>query len=321
MYSMTLLEMGRHTCAPTTASLLSEAEMHLRTGADPTPALDAIFGRAQSERVAFPAEWSTLSRDYISHPIHTLLCEDPMTGRAFTRPRGYAGDAVMMDYLYQLGDTAGALARTTPLGREIYQFVATRPAASGVRWRREHIAGIVDTIAGPRPARVLAIACGHLREAAICEALQNGNVQEFLALDGDAESVCEVLTSYAHLGVTARQATVREILTGKAAVAGQYDFVYAAGLYDYLTLPVARALTARMLKACAAGGSVLVPNFLPEVADRGYMESVMDWQLIYRAEKDMHAIVAGLPEAAGCTVDCYDDPYGAVTYLRITKPE
>ncbi len=320
MVTASFMTKGQYTCVPESFDFLDDAEHQLRTGATAI-ALEGIFDVALSQCLAQPETWNANSREYLKHSVHDLLCQDPMTSRAFTKPRGYAGDAVMMDYLYGLGDTAAALARTTSLGRDIYEFIAARPAASGVRWRREHLAQTIDSIAASKHgARVLAIACGHLREAAICESLRTGKVHEFLALDGDATSVNEVNTRYGDLGVTARQATVRQILARKAGVTGQYDFVYAAGLYDYLNAPVARALTARMLDACAPGGTVLIPNFLPEVADRGYMESVMDWYLIYRDQAAMREIVAGLPEARGCAVDCYDDPHGAVTYLRIRKP-
>ena len=35
-----------------------------------------------------------------SHRLHSLLQEDPYTDRANKKPRGYAGDAVMLDYMY-----------------------------------------------------------------------------------------------------------------------------------------------------------------------------------------------------------------------------
>lgn len=35
------------------------------------------------------------------HSLFSLIQRDPFTSRAAIKPRGYAGDAVMMDYLYQ----------------------------------------------------------------------------------------------------------------------------------------------------------------------------------------------------------------------------
>src|SRR5215472_7964608 len=38
------------------------------------------------------------------HPLMQLLQHDPLTYRAFSKPRGYAGDAVMMDMVYAAED-------------------------------------------------------------------------------------------------------------------------------------------------------------------------------------------------------------------------
>src|SRR5688500_15058747 len=38
-----------------------------------------------------------------THPIHSLVQEDPLTARAFQKPRGYAGDAETIDLLYKVG--------------------------------------------------------------------------------------------------------------------------------------------------------------------------------------------------------------------------
>jgi len=39
-------------------------------------------------------EWRAFAQqDCLAHPIKSLLHQDPMTGRAFEKPCGYAGDA------------------------------------------------------------------------------------------------------------------------------------------------------------------------------------------------------------------------------------
>jgi hypothetical protein len=94
---------------------------------------------------------------------------------------------------------------------------------------------------------VLAIAVGHLREAELSKALASGHISRFVAQDADTTSLQEVETHYSHLGVETVHGSVRDILTRKLAL-GRFDFVYTAGLYDYLADNVARALTVRILK-------------------------------------------------------------------------
>jgi hypothetical protein len=148
--------------------------------------------------------------------------------------------------------------------------------------------------------------------------MQTGKVQESVALDQDEASLAVVARDYAHLGVRAIPGSVRQILSGKTKL-GQYDFVYAAGLFDYLSAPVAAALTCRMFEMTRPGGLMLIPNFLTGVLDTGYMETFMDWRLIYRNHGDMQALAAALPRSAVADCQVFDDNDDAITCLLVSK--
>jgi hypothetical protein len=281
-------------------------------------ALDELFDDLKGRRVEEPQDWPAYARACLSHPVSNLLHQDPFTYRAFSKPRGYAGDAVMMDYIYGLGEAGDAARNATPLGRGIFQYMDTRPSAKAVRYRRRLIAGLIDRVAERKPASVLAIAAGHLREIELSTAIQTGKVEEFVAFDQDEASLGVVTRDYAHLGVRTMPGSVRQILSGKAAL-GQYDFVYAAGLFDYLSGPVASALTRRMFEMTRPGGLMLIPNFLTGVRDVGYMEAFMDWHLIYRNQSDMMALAAALPRSSVADCQIFDDPDDAITCLLVSK--
>jgi len=162
------------------------------------------------------------------------------------------------------------------------------------------------------------VAAGHLREAELSVAVQTGRIQEFVALDQDEASLAVVSRDYAHLGIRTMPGSVRQILSGKAKL-GQYDFVYAAGLFDYLSGPVAAALACRMLEITRPGGLMLIPNFLTSVPDSGYMEAFMDWHLIYRNHADMWALASALPQSAVADCQVFDASDDAITCLLVSK--
>jgi len=54
------------------------------------------------------AEFKSACQD---HPIAKIILEDPYVRRAFDKPRGYAGDAVMLDFIYKPGQV-----NASPLG-------------------------------------------------------------------------------------------------------------------------------------------------------------------------------------------------------------
>jgi hypothetical protein len=247
-----------------------------------------------------------------------VLHQDPFTYRAFSKPRGYAGDAVMMDYIYGLGDARPAYDDATPMGRAIFAYMGTRPSARAVRYRRQLLASIIDDAVSRGGRAVFALAAGHLREAELSRAVQAGQVARFVAMDQDEASLAVVARDYARLGVQAVPGSVRRILARKDPL-GQFDVVYAAGLYDYLAAPVAAALTSRLFDMTRPGGTLLVPNFRAGARDTGYMEAFMDWDLIYRDHDAMAALAAGLPSDAVHAFDIFDDEDRTITFLRVTK--
>jgi len=224
----------------------------------------------------------------------------------------------MMDYIYALGEAAEAARAATPLGRAIFRFMETRPSTRAVRYRRQLIAALIDHVAQRGGTSVLALAAGHLREVARSSAVRDGRIDEFVAFDQDEASLQVIEHDYAHLGIRTMPGSVRQILSGKLNP-GQFDFVYAAGLYDYLNAPVASALTRRIFDITRPGGQILIPNFATGHRDSGYMESFMDWHLIYRNHDEMAGLAAALPINALADWHIFDDDDHAITYLLISK--
>src|SRR5579871_3002671 len=150
-------------------------------------ALEELFVALQQRVLNTPPdEW----RDFVAacrrHPLMALLHQDPFTYRAFSKPRGYAGDAVMMDFIYGRED------RLPPppaeeLGQRIFDYTTRAPASEGVRARRAFVATQIDRATEERRRpHIMAIASGHLREAGLSVAVRRSRVGRFLALDADA---------------------------------------------------------------------------------------------------------------------------------------
>jgi hypothetical protein len=282
------------------------------------PALDELFDDLRGRREEEATDWPDYARSCRNHPVCELLHQDPFTRRAFEKPRGYAGDAVMMDYIYGLGEAGQAAREATPAGRAIFEYMGGRPSAKAVRYRRRLLAGLIDRVAKRGGASVLAIAAGHLREVELSSAVQSGSLKEFVAFDQDEASLAVVARDYSPFGVVTKPGSVRQILAGNVEL-GQYDLVYAAGLFDYLNAAVAAKLTSLMFDMVRPGGIMLIPNFLAGIRDVGYMESFMDWHLIYRTEADMWSLAAALPQAQVADCQVFDDDVDTITYLLVGK--
>jgi extracellular factor (EF) 3-hydroxypalmitic acid methyl ester biosynthesis protein len=268
------------------------AEFH----AAPDSAGPAMF-ELQSELAAVKETsdfdtWAEISALCIAHPVGSMIHQDPFTNHCYVKPRGYAGDAELLDYLYGVVE---APTGTTELGRSIFHHMMAQQGALSVRSRGKILAQLIDETAERcRQPRILSIACGHLREGVHSKALMSGKIGEFVALDQDADSLAHVQRVYGDKGVRTVNASVKSILSGKTQFEG-FDFVYAAGLYDYLNERVATRLTRIMFDMLAPGGRVLVANFAPVLPEVGYMETFMDWKLIYRTAEEMALLSGEIP--------------------------
>lgn len=297
--------------AQAATAALDEAAALVAAG-EATVGIDrALAGLDPLKASVAPEAWRAFCRAHVhGHPAHALLLRDPYTRRAYTKPRGYAGDAVMLDYVYGCGAPPDL---GDPVAAGVFAFTTGTTPAQAVRHRRSRLADTVDALADERgrPVHVLSVAAGHLREVESSAAAAAGQVGRYVALDQDAESLAEVAARYGRLGVEVAHGTVRSLIRGDLQFSG-FDLVYAAGLLDYLDGPTAVALLRALRSSLGDGGRVLVANFAEGLALSTYMEAFMDWHLVYRSENDLYA----LAEAGGLVApEVSVDPYGAVLYV------
>ena len=262
-------------------------------------------------------EWESFCQgEVLSHPLGLLIWQDPFTAHSFRKPRGYSGDAQLLDYIY--GDSPMP-SDTTPMGAAIFRYSTNRQAPRSVRARAQILSRLIDETADQFTApKVLSIACGHLREAGRSQAVIGGRIAQFIALDQDADSLAQVDRAYANVGVRTVNSSVRALLAGKLHLEG-FHLVYAAGLYDYLSDRVAARLTQMMFDMLAPGGRLLVANFAPCLTDIGYMETYMGWKLIYRGPDEMTAIGREVPSDRWKSHRLFWDEHESIIFLELTK--
>jgi len=98
-----------------------------------------------------------------------------------------------------------------------------------------------------------------------------------------------------------------------------FHFVYAAGLYDYLSERVAARLTRQMFDMVLPGGRVLVANFAPGLPEVGYMETFMGWKLIYRTPEEMARLSAEVPGGQWKSHRVFWDASENIVFLDLVK--
>ena len=252
------------------------------------------------------AGWASAKAALRDHPLHRVLLEDPFASRAARKPRGYAGDAELIDFAYDRDPPTAASSR----GKELFSITTSFQAPEGVRRRRDYAERRLSDawVAGKK---ICALACGHLREA---DPLIGADVSNIVAVDQDPLSLAIVKQNHGDR-ITTVEANAIHYLRAASKATEKFDFIYTLGMTDYFDTRAMSLLYRLMKDSLAPGGEILVANFLPDHLGVGWMDAVMDWHLIYRDEADMarHAAEIGMQARS------FRDETGSIIFCELTS--
>ncbi|MEM9487444.1 MAG: class I SAM-dependent methyltransferase [Cyanobacteria bacterium P01_F01_bin.116] len=277
-----------------------------------------ILGMKEIKQHYAPSQWQEFSQTTVlQHPVTSIIHQCPFTHHAFTKPRSYAGDADLLDFIYGFKDLSPSL---SPLGIKLCKYMQAAPAPTSVRARRDILAQTIDQVVleTSHPAQILSIACGHLREAKHSIAFLSGSIGKLIAFDQDSLSLALIDYELSKDFLQTLQGSVTDLVKQKHHFEN-LDLVYAAGLYDYLSQPFATRLTKIMFDMLRPQGKLLVANFIPDHRDVGYMETFMQWNLIYRTESQLDDVAKAIPAAEIAQKQTFFEPNGNIVFLELVK--
>lgn len=302
------------------ALVLDLAKQGFEKGEQAAAIVERLAARLHDiRREASPAVWQELIPLAQQHRVADYLMQDPFTRWSAEKPRGYSGDASLLDIYYKHRSADDIIAASTPLGQEIYAYTSDAASSVAGRERREILARTVDeTAARVDNPEILAIACGHLREAELSTAFAEGRLKRWIGLDQDPISVGTVNRDLAGTAVEAIDGSVKGILRRAYAV-GTFDLVYASGLYDYLPRAIGVRLLQRAIELVKPDGAFLFANFSDEITTDGYMETFMDWPLILRSADDMWEIINAAVDRNQVEAEVYYGSNRNIVYGYIRK--
>lgn len=270
-------------------------------------ALPMLAGKLYAAH-AEAGNWTETRQSLLRHPLHAVLMEDPYTAHCVQRPRGYAGDAALIDILYD----QKLPERTSQRGADLFSITTAFPAAEAVRMRRAYAQTRV-TQAWQEGKRVCVLACGHFREA---DPLIGEDMSNMVVVDQDNLSL-DIVRSNHGASVKIVEANVFNYLRSAISHGETFDLVYTLGLTDYLDTRAMRLLH-KMMKACLApGGTMLIANFLPFHLGTGWMDAVMDWHLIYREGAELETYAREI----GMTPKTWRDATDSIVWCEMTDEQ
>jgi extracellular factor (EF) 3-hydroxypalmitic acid methyl ester biosynthesis protein len=258
-------------------------------------------------------EWKDVVIPYLrDRSFFSIAQQDPFSNRSTSKPRGYAGDAVLVDFLYRSNDIGETVTRHTGAGQAIHNFWMDSPAARAVRKRRDYFtAQVIRAVNGNSKAKILVLASGHFREGEIPVSSGCCDDAAIFCLDQDVKSCDFVSERFSSKIVTVLNEKVTSILKMKE---NDFDLIYAAGLYDYLIDGLAMRLNAKLSTMLRSGGNLVVPNFLKSAPNRASMELLQDWFLIYRDKAEILSLVENLQDSPKGQIGYFEDDFQSIGY-------
>lgn len=258
-----------------------------------------------------------LQREILPYILLTKSAE-----RVYSKPRGYAGDFLTIDIMYQ--NKPEGTGRLGPLLDRCFQEL---PAANAVRNRRgllaEYIQETLRETEG-QTAQVTSLACGPAAEIFDAfETLGDSSRLHATLIDIDLQALAFVSDKANRLGLTPRMDLVNGNLvylaTGRQQLKTKpQDLVYSIGLIDYFNDKFVILLLNYIYKLLRPGGKVLLGNFHPKNPTRAMMDYILDWKLIHRNEEDMNRLFQASSFARPCT-DIRFEPEGVNLFAECIK--
>lgn len=276
------------------------------------------FAKQEHERHGF----------YFRKHIRDVSLTSKFLARTNSRPRGYAGDSVLMRWIYE-NEYRGP----TIFARLMHKHPVLTAAAQAVRNRRELIAKTLHEARkngaenSSSPLRFMSVACGpawELRDVFSTPA--DVGAFSVALLDQDTHALAEARDGVREIAerlgeepeVTYVRGSVRTMLRDPdlAKRWGHFDLVYSMGLFDYLTRPVAEAVLRKLYSLLNPGGRLIIGNFHVGNPTRTYMEYWMDWVLLHRTSQQMLDLASVLPDV---NPSISFEPTGSQMFLEVTR--
>jgi extracellular factor (EF) 3-hydroxypalmitic acid methyl ester biosynthesis protein len=293
------------------------------------PSIDALFARFEEVADKVLPELLPFHRTYAKRQLHPLVLCSPFAYRTYHKPLGYAGDYEMVNMILR-----DPLEGSSLFAKSVNLWFLSQAPAAAHRNRIKHLSRLlVDETyrwkSAGRPMRIFDLGCGPA-----------GEVQQFLELDEISDYASFTLLDFNdetldHAGkilqdlqvkfgrrtkIELIKKSVHQLLKEEAKPLSdqqRYEFIYCAGLFDYLSDRICKRLMNIFYAMLAPGGLLIATNVDISNPSRNTMEYLLEWHLTYRGEKQLEALIPDQAPAGSAEIG--SDETGVNRYLQVRK--
>jgi extracellular factor (EF) 3-hydroxypalmitic acid methyl ester biosynthesis protein len=315
---------------PAAQRLERELEAARQIGPLIVPAIHNLFERFEEISNRVDEDQLAAHQAFGKRLVQPLLLCSPFVNRTFNKPLGYAGDYEMVNMMFHdpfQGDSLFA--------KMINVYALQLPPIVAHRNRISYLIQKIEkeslrVMVRGRDARIFNLGCGPAQEVQRFLAEDElANHTDFTLVDFNDETLAHTTRILNDLKSRhARRATIRPVKKSvqqllksasraEFARGDQYDLIYCAGLFDYLSDQVCRQLMEVFYAMLLPGGLLITTNVDNHPA-QNQMECFLEWHLVHRNEKKMQTLVPrkAVPE----NVSIKRDQTGVNVFIEVRKP-
>jgi len=296
---------------------------------------DTFVVRFESIVVKLDEEKHPVHRSYFRRQLHSFILTSPFAQRAYHKPLGYAGDYKMIEMMtdspYQ-GETLFAkVVNVWLLGQLLVRAHLNRIA----RLEQKITEETLRARSRERQAKILNIGCGPACEVShFLETQHIYGYADFTLLDFNEETLNDLRQKLTGINRTldepASFSFIKKSVTQIIKDRGEslklpngeaYDYIYCAGLFDYLSDNVCKQLMNIFYQLLAPEGLLMVTNAADDRQSskpfRYSMDYMLDWNLLYRDREELASIAPDEADAGAVKVIIEDT--GTNMFLEVRK--
>ena len=294
------------------------------------PVFANLFERFELVAAKIPSELVATHGSYCRQQLHPFLMASPFMHRIFAKPLGYAGDYEMVNMILRDPVEGDSL-----FAKLLNVFILAASPAEAHRNRVKYLVKRLTEetsrmMAQRRVCRIYNLGCGPAGE--IQQFIGHHDFSDwasFTLLDADDETLAYTSgllekikrRNNRRTPVKVVKKSVHNLLRPsgkKIQPADEFDFIYSAGLFDYLNDRAGRTVIEIAYEQLAPGGLLLITNVEALNPIRNIMEHFYEGYLIYRSGPQLGTLAAGLPSDAEVNVRA--DVTSVNIFLEVRKP-
>lgn len=295
------------------------------------PSIAHLFESYEHVAARIEPDWVPAHRAFGKRQLHPLLLSSPFVYRTYAKPLGYAGDYEMVNMMFRDASEGSSL-----FSKMVNVYALQLPPVVAHRNRITYltenlVSESLRLAAKGKPMRVYNLGCGPAQEIQRFLTEQDlSNRATFSLLDFNDETLAyssNLLNdikrrNFRSTTLNMTKKSVHQILKQADRVVinsenDQFDLVYCAGLFDYLSDKVCRKLMDIFYAQLAPGGLLISTNVAENPA-RNEMECFLEWHVIHRTGPEMRSLAPGRADPENVTLK--QDPTGGNVFLEVRKP-